>query len=58
MADLAPFPQAASVLQKENDFYRLADAYFQRAAADGVVHVEMVRRADVPRSGMGWRRIT
>lgn len=32
----------ASVLQTEQDFYDLATAYFDRAAADGVVHAEIM----------------
>lgn len=31
----------ADVLRTEQDFYDLADAYFARAAADGVVHAEI-----------------
>jgi adenine deaminase len=31
----------ASVLQKEDDFYDMAMAYFERAAADHVVHAEL-----------------
>lgn len=31
----------ASVLQTERDFYELAMAYYQRAAADGVIHAEI-----------------
>ncbi|APR53466.1 adenosine deaminase [Sphingomonas koreensis] len=31
----------AEVLRTEQDFYDLADAYFARAAADGVVHAEI-----------------
>ncbi|MEO7244702.1 MAG: adenosine deaminase [Rubrivivax sp.] len=31
----------ASVLQSEGDFFEMAWAYFQRAAADGVVHAEV-----------------
>lgn len=31
----------ANVLRVEQDFYDLADAYFARAAADGVVHAEI-----------------
>jgi adenine deaminase len=33
--------QGAAVLQTEQDFFDLTDAYLQRAAADGVVHVEV-----------------
>ncbi|WP_420464329.1 adenosine deaminase [Candidatus Palauibacter sp.] len=33
--------QGMAVLQTEEDFFALADAYLRRAAADGVVHVEM-----------------
>jgi adenosine deaminase len=37
---LAVYYPAMNVLQHEQDFYDLATAYFRRAAADGVVHVE------------------
>ncbi|MDM4762767.1 adenosine deaminase [Galbitalea sp. SE-J8] len=37
---LAVYYPAMNVLQSEQDFYDLATAYFRRAAADGVVHVE------------------
>ncbi|MFT4123997.1 MAG: adenosine deaminase [Microbacteriaceae bacterium] len=37
---LAVYYPAMNVLQHEQDFYDLAAAYFRRAAADGVVHVE------------------
>lgn len=37
---LAVYYPAMNVLQKEQDFYDLATAYFRRASADGVVHVE------------------
>jgi adenosine deaminase len=32
----------AAVLQKEADFHDLAAAYFERAAADGVIHAELM----------------
>lgn len=38
---LAVYYPAMNVLQDEEDFYRLADAYLARAAADGVVRAEM-----------------
>jgi adenine deaminase len=38
---LAVYYPAMEVLQKEQDFYDLAHAYLERAAADGVRHVEM-----------------
>lgn len=38
---LAIYYPAMNVLQDEEDFYRLADAYLARAAADGVVRAEM-----------------
>ncbi len=38
---LAVYYPAMNVLQDEDDFYRLADAYLARAAADGVVRAEM-----------------
>jgi adenosine deaminase len=38
---LAVYYPAMEVLQNEQDFYDLAHAYLERAAADGVRHVEM-----------------
>lgn len=38
---LAVYYPAMDVLQKEEDFYELANAYFKRAAQDGVKRVEM-----------------
>src|SRR5262245_26314757 len=38
---LAVYYPAMQVLQEEQDFYDLAHAYLERAAADGVRHVEM-----------------
>ena len=38
---LAVYYPAMQVLQQEQDFYDLAHAYLERAAADGVRHVEM-----------------
>ena len=38
---LAVYYPAMDVLQKEEDFYELASAYFKRAAQDGVRRVEM-----------------
>ena len=37
---LAVYYPAMDVLQDEDDFYALADAYFQRARANGVVRAE------------------
>ncbi|MGC4935067.1 adenosine deaminase [Gordonia sp. DT30] len=38
---LAVYYPAMTVLEREQDFYDLAYTYLQRAAAEGVVHVEM-----------------
>jgi len=47
----------ASVLLKEQDFYDMAWAYLERAAADNVVHTECSStRRRTPRAACRWRR--
>ena len=47
----------AAALVREADFFDLAMAYFERAAADGVVHAELFFDPQTHRAGLAYETV-